>query len=335
VLDLTKWPAADPVELSVVIPVYNEERNLPGLYVELTVVLSGLTEHYELIFVDDGSRDGSYEVLRELHATDKRVKVVRFRRNFGQTAAFAAGFDFAHGEVIVTLDADGQNDPTDIPRLIAKLHEEDYDVVVGWRVERREGFMRRLLSKSANLIISRITDIYIHDRGCSLKVFRAELAKNIRLYGQLHRFMPEIASTVGARVLEVPVNDRQRRFGTSKYGALSRTPRVILDLITVFFLLGFFSSPMRFFGTVAFTSGLLGVAIDGTLALIKIVRGLTGGWEAFHAYAIGDRPLFFLGFLLILLSVQFLMMGLLGEMIMRTYYEVQNKPIYFVRNVVD
>lgn len=334
-LDLTKWPVADPVGLSVVIPVYNEEQSLPGLYEELTVVLSGWAEHYELIFVDDGSRDGSYEVLRELHATDKRVKVVRFRRNFGQTAAFAAGFDFAHGEVIVTLDADGQNDPADIPRLIAKLREEDYDIVVGWRVERREGFIRRLLSKSANLIISRITDTYIHDRGCSLKVFRAELAKNIRLYGQLHRFMPEISSMVGARVLEVPVNDRQRRFGTSKYGALSRTPRVILDLITVFFLLGFFSSPMRFFGTVAFTSGLLGVVIDGTLALIKIVRGLTGGWGAFHAYAIGDRPLFFLGFLLILLSVQFLMMGLLGEMIMRTYYEVQNKPTYFVRNVVD
>ena len=326
---------AEPVGISAVIPVYNEAENLTALYEELTAVLSILTARYELIFVDDGSRDGSYGVLQELHAADERVKVVRFRRNFGQTAAFAAGFDFAQGELIVTLDADGQNDPADITRLVEQLRAEQLDMVVGWRVDRHEGFLRRLLSQSANLIISRVTELAIHDRGCSLKVFRAELVKNIQLYGELHRFLPEIASMVGARVGEMPVNDRSRRFGASKYGAFSRTPRVILDLITVFFLLGFFRSPMRLFGTIAIISGLLGVLIDGALALTKLVRGVLGGWTAFHAYAIGGRPLFFLGFLLILVSMQFLVMGLLGEMIMRTYYESQNKPIYFVREVLD
>ncbi|MCD4738674.1 MAG: glycosyltransferase family 2 protein, partial [Anaerolineae bacterium] len=296
----------EPVEISAVIPVYNEAENLTALYEELTAVLSTLTARYELIFVDDGSRDGSYGVLQELHVADKRVKVVRFRRNFGQTAAFAAGFDFAQGELIVTLDADGQNDPADIACLVEKLWAEQLDMVVGWRVERQEGFLRRLLSKSANLIISRVTELAIHDRGCSLKVFRAELTKNIRLYGELHRFLPEMASMVGARVAEAPVTDRSRRFGKSKYGAFSRTPRVILDLITVSFLLVFFRSPMRLFGAIALLSGLLGVLIDGALALTKLVRGVLGGWAAFHAYTIGGRPLFFLGFLLILVSMQFL-----------------------------
>ncbi|HEY90068.1 MAG TPA: glycosyltransferase family 2 protein [Thermoflexia bacterium] len=323
------------MEISAVIPVYNEAENLTALYAELTAALPAITARYELIFVDDGSRDGSYGVLQELHVADKRVKVVRFRRNFGQTAAFAAGFDFAQGELIVTLDADGQNDPADIARLVEKLRAEQLDMVVGWRVDRQEGFLRRLLSQSANLIISRVTELAIHDRGCSLKVFRAELVKSIQIYGELHRFLPEMASTVGARVGEAPVNDRSRRFGKSKYGAFSRTPRVILDLITVFFLLGFFRSPMRLFGAIAIISGTLGVLIDGALALTKLVHGLLGGWAAFHAYAIGGRPLFFLGFLLILVSMQFLVMGLLGEMIMRTYYESQNKPIYFVREVLE
>ena len=333
-LDLKSRQGA-PVELSVVIPVYNEAENLPVLYEELTAVLPSLAAQYELIFVDDGSRDASYQVLRELHSADERVKVVHFRRNFGQTAAFAAGFDLACGELIVTLDADGQNDPADITLLLEKLRSEQLDMVVGWRVNRQEGFLRRLLSKSANRIISQVTELAIHDRGCSLKVFHAELVKNIQIYGELHRFLPEIASTVGAQVGEVPVHDRSRRFGSSKYGAFSRTPRVILDLITVSFLLGFFRSPMRLFGTIALISGLLGILIDGGLAVAKLVNGLRGGWAAFHAYTIGGRPLFFLGFLLILVSMQFLVMGLLGEMIMRTYYEAQDKPIYFVREVLD
>lgn len=330
----TKQPAAS-VEISVVIPVYNEEQNLRPLHEQLKAVLDGLALGYEIIFVDDGSTDGSYRVLRELHTQDHHVKVIRFRRNFGQTAAFTAGFDYARGSLIVTMDADGQNDPADVPRLLNTLHEGDYDIVTGWRIHRREPFIRRLLSKAANAIISRITHINLHDRGCSLKVFKAEVVKNMRLYGQLHRFIPELASMVGVRVAEIPVTDRARRFGRSKYGALSRTPRVILDLITVSFLLAFLGSPMRLFGTIALVSGGLGFLIGGGLALAKVYHGLAGGWTAFHAYEIGNRPLFMLSFLLILVSVQFLMLGLLGEMIMRTYYEAQSKPTYFVRDVLD
>lgn len=323
-----------PLAISVVIPVYNEEQSLPSLYEQLNLVLRGLGLRYEIIFVDDGSADGSCGVLRRLHAADAHVKVIRFRRNFGQTAAFAAGFDHARGELVVTLDADGQNDPADIPCLLDKLEEGNYDIVAGWRVNRHEPLARRLVSKAANTIISRITHISIHDRGCSLKVFKAELVKNMQLYGQLHRFLPELASAIGVSVAEVPVNDRNRKFGQSKYGALSRTPRVILDLVTVSFLLGFFTSPMRFFGSAALISSLLGLLTGGGLALTKIYRGIAGGWPAFHAYEIGSRPLFLFSFLLIMLSVQFLMMGLLGEMIMRTYYEAQGKPTYSIREVL-
>ncbi|MCP4536084.1 MAG: glycosyltransferase family 2 protein [Chloroflexi bacterium] len=327
--------AASPIDISAVIPVYNEEQNLGLLYEQLKAVMQELELRHEIIFVDDGSTDGSYNVAKGLHAKDDCVKLIRFRRNFGQTAAFSAGFDYARGDLVVTLDADGQNDPADIPRLLDKLHEGDYDIVTGWRVNRQESFVRRLLSKMGNWVISRASHISIQDRGCSLKIFRTELVKNMQLYGQLHRFLPELASTIGARVAEVPVNDRDRQFGQSKYGALTRAPRVILDLVTVSFLLGFFSTPMRFFGSIAFVSGSLGTLIGGGLALTKIYRGLVGGWESFHAYEIGARPLLLFSFMLILLSVQFLMMGLLGEMIMRTYYEAQDKPTYFVRDVLD
>lgn len=323
------------IDLSVVIPVYNEERNLHPLYEQLDAVLQNLKLRYEVIFVDDGSTDGSYEMLQKLHAADGCVRVIRFRRNFGQTAAFAAGFDYARGDLVVTLDADGQNDPADIVRLLDKMNEGEYDIVTGWRVNRQEPFLRRWVSKVANVIISRVTHISVHDRGCSLKLFRGELVKKMRLYGQLHRFLPELASAIGVRVAEVPVSDRDRQYGQSKYGALSRTPRVVLDLVTVSFLLGFFASPMRLFGSIALISGLLGVLSGGGLALAKIYRGIVGGWPAFHAYEIGSRPLFLFSFLSILLSVQFLMMGLLGEMIMRTYYETQNKPTYFVRSTLD
>jgi glycosyltransferase involved in cell wall biosynthesis len=326
-------PSSDAVSISLVIPVYNEEENLLVLHEELHGVLETMTPHYEILFVDDGSRDRSADVLRALYEEDPHVRVVRFRRNFGQTAAFTAGFDHARGNLVVTMDADGQNDPADIPNLVQELRDGDYDIVVGWRIDRQESLLRRLLSKSANAIINRVTGLQIHDRGCSLKVFKADLVKHIRLYGELHRFLPEIASTVGARVAEIPINDRNRRFGRSKYGAISRTPRVLLDLLTVAFMLGYFTSPMRLFGAIAFVIGLTGLLIDGGLALIKIIRGLTGGIAAFNAYQIGNRPLFFLGFLLIMLSVQFLMMGLLGEMIMRTYYEAQDKSPYYVREI--
>jgi len=323
------------VDISVVIPVYNEEQNLGPLYAELGTVLLDLGLDYEIIFVDDGSVDGSYDAMCQLHAEDAAVKAIRFRRNFGQTAAFAAGFDYARGRVVATLDADGQNDPADIPRLLAKMEEGDYDIVTGWRVDRRESLARRLVSKLANALISRTTRISIHDRGCSLKVFRADVVKNMHLYGQLHRFLPELASAIGVRVAELPVNDRKRKFGKSKYGALSRTPRVILDLITVAFVLGFFASPMRLFGSIALISGSLGLLTGGGLVLAKLYSGLVGGWAGFRAYQIGDRPLLLFSVLLITLSVNFLMMGLLGEMIMRTYYEVQNKPTYSIRKVLE
>jgi glycosyltransferase involved in cell wall biosynthesis len=321
--------------LSTVVPVYNEAQNLAPLYHELAAVLDGIGKPFEMIFVDDGSRDGSWAELQKLHAADPRVKAIQFRRNFGQTAAFAAGFAHAQGELIVTLDADGQNDPADIPRLLEKLAEDEYDMVVGWRSNRKESFSRRFVSGIANRLISQSSQLSIHDRGCSLKLFRSDVVKSMRLYGQLHRFLPEMASVAGATVAEVPVNDRARKFGKSKYGALSRTPRVILDLFTVFFLLSFFGSPMRFFGYAGLASSALGFSVAGYLALAKIWHGLTGGWAGFQAYEIGNRPLLLLGALLVLVGLQFMMMGLLGEMIMRTYYEAQGKPIYAVRKILE
>jgi len=324
-----------PIRISTVIPVYNEEENIIPLYEELNSVLSQIGDSYEMIFVDDGSTDGSYSQLKTLHQSDQNIRVIRFRRNFGQTSAFAAGFNYARGELIVTLDADGQNDPADIPLLLNKLKEGDFDIVTGWRVNRKESLSRRIVSKTANRIISRSSSVSIHDRGCSLKLFKSEVVKQMNLYGQLHRFLPELASVIGVQVAEIPVNDRARKFGRSKYGALTRTPRVILDLFTVFFLLRFFTSPMRFFGAAALISGILGTIIGGGLALAKIYAGLVGGLVGFHAYEIGNRPLLLLAVLLIVLGVQFLMMGLLGEMIMRTYYEAQGKPTYFVRNILE
>lgn len=333
--EITADPAQKIIEISVVIPVYNEKDNLKPLHQELTDVLVSLQVTYEIIFVDDGSTDGSFGALSALHEADEHVRVIQFRRNFGQTSAFSAGFEYARGSLIITMDADGQNDPMDIPRLLETMRQGQYDLVTGWRKNRKESAMRRLLSGTANRVISRSTKIVVHDRGCSLKVFDRDLAKHMRLYGQLHRFMPEIASSVGAKVGEVPVNDRSRMHGTSKYGAITRTPRVILDMITVFYLLTYFSSPMRFFGYLALATGALGVLIGGSLGLAKIYNGIVGGWAAFHAYQIGNRPLLMLAGLMIMIAVQFLMMGLLGEMIMRTYYEAQNKTPYAVRQVLE
>ncbi len=317
--------------LSVVIPVYNEAENLAPLYTEITEVLQPLKISYEIIFVDDGSSDASFNELRNINSKDRLVRVIQFRRNFGQTAAFAAGFDTAQGELIVTLDADGQNDPHDIPKLLAVMQEGDYDFVTGWRKDRKEPLLRRILSQTANLIINKTTHLAIHDRGCSLKLFKREIVKNIQLYGQLHRFLPELASAIGVTIIEVPVTDRQRFHGQSKYGSFSRTPRVVLDLITVAYLLTFFTSPMRLFGSIAMLSGFTGAAIAGILALLKIYHGMIGGWSGFRAYEIGNRPLLLLAALLILIGIQLLMMGLLGEMIMRIYYETGKKPIYMIK----
>jgi glycosyltransferase involved in cell wall biosynthesis len=323
------------ITLSIIIPVFNEENNLSPLYSELTEVIKKLNLTYEIIFVDDGSTDNSFHILSAIHGNDKAVKVIQFRRNFGQSAAFAAGFDSAHGDFILTLDADGQNDPNDIPKLLSTMWEGDYDFVTGWRINRKESFVRRILSKAANFIINRSTQLVIHDRGCSLKVFKREIVKNIRLYGQLHRFLPELASSFGVKMAEVAVNDRTRISGKSKYGSITRTPRVVLDLITVTYLLTFFTSPMRLFGSLALFCSLSGFVIGGSLAGLKIYHGIMGGWIGFQAYEIGNRPLLLLSILLIVIGVQLLMMGFLGEMIMRIYYESRDKPIYYIRQLLD
>ncbi|WP_129626362.1 glycosyltransferase family 2 protein [Candidatus Oscillochloris fontis] len=310
--------------LSIVVPIYNEEESIPYLYTRLSEVLTAYNQPYEIIAVDDGSRDQSFALLRDLASSDPRLRVVRFRRNFGQTAAFAAGFDRAQGEYIVTIDADLQNDPRDIPQLMARA-EEGFDVVSGWRARRQDAFInRKLPSMIANRLISWVTGVYLHDYGCSLKVYRSEVVKNINLYGELHRFIPAVASWQGVAVTEMPVHHEARRYGTSKYG-ISRTIRVLLDLITVRFLLSYSTRPMQIFGLWGLLSILIGFAISFYLTFIKLL----------YDADIGSRPLLLLGVLLIILGVQFIGIGLMGELIMRTYYETQKKPIYVVREEVN
>lgn len=316
------------IMLSVVAPVYNEAPNIRPLYQEITAALEGVDQAYEIVLVDDGSTDGGFEIMRELYEADPRVVVVRFRRNFGQSAAFAAGFDHAQGEIIVTLDADLQNDPADIPRLLEKL-AEGYDVVAGWRQNRRDNVIRRIPSVIANWLIARTTGVKLHDTGCSLRAYRREVVDNINLYGQMHRFIPALASWVGITLAEMPVNHRPRTRGKAKYGkfGLDRTFRVILDLVTVYFMLGFIGRPMHLFGTIGLISGGLGALIGLYLSSLKLLYG--------YRYQIGERPLLLLAILLIMIGVQFLAMGLLGELVVRTYYESQSKPVYFVRTVLS
>lgn len=319
--------------LSVVVPVYNEAENLRPLLEEIHAALDERGLDYEVIFVDDGSSDDSFARLRQLSQEDERVTVIRFRRNFGQTAAFAAGFDFARGDIIVTLDADRQNDPADIPALLDKL-AEGYDVVNGWRQKRQDGLLlRRLPSYAANLLIGYSTNVRLNDRGCSLRAFRAEVLRDLRLYGEMHRFIPELVSGAGFSMAEVPVRHRRRVAGQSKYG-LSRTFRVLLDLATILFLHRYGARPMHLFGGLGFISGGVGSLIAAYLAFIKLWAGIQGGMEGFRNMRIGDRPLLTLAILLIIVGVQFLIMGLLAELIVRTYHESQNKPIYYVREVV-
>ncbi|NOZ71333.1 MAG: glycosyltransferase family 2 protein [Chloroflexi bacterium] len=311
-------------QISIVIPLYNEEDSIPELYRQLTAVLEDYGQPYEVIVVDDGSEDGSFARLQEIYARDKRWRIVRLRRNFGQTAGFAAGFDLARGEVIITLDADLQNDPADIPLLMKKM-AEGYDIVSGWRVQRKDTFLsRRLPSMIANWLISRTTGVYLHDYGCSLKAYRREVVKNLRLYGELHRFVPAVASWMGVTIAEVPVNHRAREHGQSKYG-ISRTFRVMLDLLTVYFLLSYSTRPIQVFGSIGLASSGLGMLLGAYLSYVKLILGQN----------IGSRPLLLLAVLLIMVGVQMIAMGLLGELIVRTYYESQNKPIYFVRELLQ
>lgn len=306
------------------IPAYNEEQSLEPLIHEVRCALDPLGKSYEVIVVDDGSTDGTYAVVSRLHREQPQIKAVRLKRNFGQTAALAAGLDCSRGEVIVAMDGDGQNDPRDIPTLLTKL-EEGFDLVSGWRSPRRDSFWsRRLPSSIANWLISWLTRVKLHDYGCTLKAIRREVAKDLKLYGEMHRFIPAIAYERGARIAEIKVQHRSRQWGRSKYG-ITRTFRVVLDLLTVKFLLSYATRPLHIFG-------LLGLICGGTGFLIAIY--LTGQ-KIFYAIDIGGRPLLLLGVLLILIGVQFISLGLLGEMLARTYHESQAKPVYVIKEILD
>lgn len=310
------------MKISVVIPTYNEEENITHLYDELHEVLSGLACSYEIIFIDDGSSDETLSVLLSIQERDEHIGVIKFRKNFGQTAAMSAGFDFAAGDVIVTMDGDLQNDPHDIPQFIEKI-EEGYDVVTGWRHDRKDAFInRKLPSIIANKLISSTTGVSLHDYGCTLKAFRKEVIKNIRLYGEMHRFIPAIASGMGISFTEIKVNHRPRRFGTSKYG-ISRTIRVLLDLITVKFLLTYATRPIQIFGLLGFISGTVGFVI----ALIMTIQ------RQFFDIPLSDRPLLLLAILLIFIGIQFISIGLVAELQARTYHESQKKPVYYIKDM--
>lgn len=310
------------IGLSLVIPFYNEEGNVRALYRAITEALVEYEGGYEVIAVDDGSMDRTLAVLEEIHEEDSRWTIVALRRNFGQTAALSAGFDHSRGEVIVTLDGDLQNDPRDIPRLLELCAR--YDIVSGWREDRKDPFLtRRLPSALANRLISVITGVRLHDYGCTLKAYRREVIDDLRLYGEMHRFIPAIASWMGTSVAELKVRHHPRRAGVSKYG-LRRTLKVVLDLITVKFLLSFATRPIQIFGLFGFALGGLGTAVAGYLAYLKIVMG----------ESIAQRPLLLLGVLLIVLGVQFIAMGLVCELLVRLYHESVGKPIYRVSRVL-
>jgi glycosyltransferase involved in cell wall biosynthesis len=309
--------------ISVVIPVYNEEDNVQLSYDELSGILKSMGEPYEVIFVDDGSTDATLERLWQVASGDPAVKILEFRRNFGQTAAMAAGFANTSFDIVVSLDGDLQNDPAEIPHMVAKLRQ-GYDLVAGWRQKRKDKFLsRRLPSILANRLISLMTKVRLHDYGCTLKVMTGEVARGIRLYGEMHRFIPALADEFGARIAEVPVNHRERRFGSSKYG-ISRVVRVVLDLMTVKFLLGYSNRPIHLFGVVGLATGVSGFLLLAYLSWQRLV----------FSVAMGNRPVTILGVMLCIIGLQFLVFGLLAEMLARTYYESQQKNIFVIRRVL-
>ncbi|MDH3599788.1 MAG: glycosyltransferase family 2 protein [Candidatus Tectomicrobia bacterium] len=312
-------------EVSVVVPLFNEADHVLPLYHALHHAMALSGRRWEVIFVDDGSTDSTYPVLRDLHAQEEaHVRVFRLRRNFGQTAAMSAGFDAARGHIIVSMDGDLQNDPSDIESLLKTL-DDGYDVVSGWRVHRQEGFwLRRLPSRVANWLISHITGIHLHDYGCTLKAYRADVVKELRLYGEMHRFIPALIGGNGARIAELPVQHHARRHGRSKYG-LSRTLRVIFDLMTVKFWLSFLTRPLQIFGLLGLATGGLGALICIYLAALRLV------WHQ----SLAQRPLLMLGVLLLVVGVQFICMGILAEIQTRTYHESSNKPTYTIRDILD
>lgn len=313
----------ESLAVSVIVPVYNEVESLPHLIAEISESLTEKGLSYEIICVDDGSKDGSAQLLKAEAQKRPDLKAVLLRRNYGQTAAMAAGFYYARSHFIVTLDGDLQNDPADIPLLLAKL-AEGYDLVSGWRQQRQDAALTRLLpSKLANLLIGRVTGVKLHDYGCSLKAYRAEVVADMNLYGELHRFLPALAYIEGAKIAEIPVRHHARRFGQSKYG-LGRTFRVVMDLLTIYFMKSFLTRPMHVFGLFGLLSTALGTLIGLYLTFLKLGLG----------QSIGNRPLLILAVLLVVAGVQLFSFGLLAELLMRTYHESQGRPIYRVREVV-
>ncbi len=311
------------VNLSIVVPIYNEEENLPILYEKLKKVLDSIGKSYEIIFVNDGSTDKSWEIIKELAEKDPNVIGVTFKRNYGQTAAMSAGFDIANGEIIITMDGDLQNDPEDIPRLLEKM-TEGYDIVSGWRKDRKDAFLSRTLpSRIANWLISKVTGVHLHDYGCSLKAYKADIAKNLDYFGEMHRFLPALAKPMGAKITELPVKHHPRIYGKSKYG-ISRTFKVILDLFLVKFLLDYRTKPLRVFGGTGLILLLFGFAVLLYLVGIKLFLGQD----------IGNRPLLTFGTLLVLSGIQLLSTGIVAELIVRTYYESQNKRPYLIKEII-
>lgn len=309
--------------ISVVVPIYNEFESLGHLIEAIATSIQRIGIPYEIVLVDDGSRDGSTELLRRYAAERSDLRAVLLRRNYGQTAAMAAGFNHATGDVIITMDGDLQNDPADIPVLLDKL-DEGYDLVSGWRKNRQDAALTRLLpSKIANWLIGQVTEVRLHDYGCSLKAYRAELIRDMNLYGELHRFLPALAFIEGGKITEIPVRHHARRFGQSKYG-LGRTFRVVMDLFTIFFMKKFLTRPMHVFGLFGLCSAGIGTIVGLYLTFLKIFLGQN----------IGDRPLLILAVVLVLAGIQLLGFGVLAELLMRTYHESQGRPIYRVREVV-
>lgn len=310
--------------LSIVLPMFNEEENILPQYKEITAAVDTLKLRYEIIFVDDGSTDGSCDAIKEIAGRDRRVKLVRFRKNFGQTAAMAAGIDFSHGEIIVFMDADLQNDPRDIPALLKKINE-GYDVVSGWRKHRKDSFIWRTLpSRMANWLISKVSGIRLHDLGCSLKAYRGEVIRQVNLYGEMHRFIPIHASWVGASIAEIPVNHKARKFGRSKYGIV-RTFKVLLDLFTIKFMGSYSTKPIYIFGGIGFF--LFGSSLISGAAVILM--------KLYMNMSMVRNPLLLLTFMLVILSVMFILLGLLAEISIRIYHESQSLPPYRIKEIIN
>ncbi len=316
----------EPVSVSIVIPIHNEEKSILPLYDQLVKVLETRPRPFEILMVDDASNDGSLELLRSLVETDARLKVIRLRRNFGQTAALAAGFELAQGEIIVAMDGDLQHDPADLPALLEAI-EKGCDIASGWRKERVDNALtRKIPSRIANWLMRQASGVALHDFGTTFKAYRREIIKDIRLYGELHRFIPALASWSGAQIAEVPIRNVERADGASHYG-LGRTFKVVFDILTIRFLLKYFTRPMHFFGTVGFLCGGLGTVLLAVLVIDKLLRG--------HHLMVDHGPLLIGGAMLVLTGIQLVCTGLIGEVLMRTYFESQNRPIYSIREIIS